>query len=218
MMKSKVKTVLVISVVAALGVVGALGVALAALNIYWQNTGDDLAGHEFLATSIGSEFLRPIDKFVDTSDIVVRGAPVSRVTTKKQLPPRYDWEWPENHPLDVPRFMIFDTVQFRVDEYLKGSGPGAISVFDKGTGETESMGLPQLISGQGYVLFLYSTEEGDPFWGDGYFVSGPTQGRWIVTETPTEEEGQIQVTREFLTDSNGEPLQMPLEDLKDEMK
>ena len=170
----------------------------------------------------GLEIVKPIDELSGMVDVVVRGVPIYRTTDKRQIPARA-------HRPDAPaRFKYIDTVQFQVSEYLKGDGPDVISIFDKGTGEPD-IGLPQLIDDQEYVLFLESTE-GSSFWGSGYIVTGPAQGRWVVTETsdsgvttPVTPGGtdlttsQIQVTREFVHESSGQPLQMLLEDLKDEI-
>ena len=170
----------------------------------------------------GLEIVKPIDELSGMVDVVVRGVPISRTTDKRQMPAR-------SHRSDAPaRFKYVDTVQFQVSEYLKGDGPNVISIFDKGTGAPD-IGLPQLIDDQEYVLFLESTE-GSSFWGNGYIVTGPAQGRWVVTETsdsgvatPVTPGGtdlttsQIQVTREFVHESSGQPLQMLLEDLKDEI-
>ena len=170
----------------------------------------------------GLEVVKPIDELSGMVDVVVRGVPVSRTTDRRQIPARA-------HRPDAPaRFKYVDTVQFGVSEYLKGDGPDVISVFDKGTGEPD-IGLPQLIANQEYVLFLESTE-GSSFWGSGYIVTGPAQGRWVVAETsdsgvatPVTPGGtdlttsQIQVTREFVHESSGQPLQMLLQDLKDEI-
>ena len=167
----KLKTVIVLVVFLVATVVVLLGISLAAVNIEWQHTGVD-AGLPLdygLATVKGSEILRPINEYADTADIVVRGVPVSRITTRKQLPPRYDWEWPENDPRNIPYFMIFDTVQFEVAEYMKGDGADVTSIFDIGTGDLDDIGLPQLMDGKEYVLFLYRPDEDDTiFWGDGY--------------------------------------------------
>ncbi len=179
-------------------------------------------GHGSLTS--GLEVIKPINELSGMVDVVVRGVPTSRTTDKRQIPARA-------HRPDAPaRFKYVDTVQFQVSEYLKGDGPSVISVFDKGTGAPD-IALPQLTANQEYVLFLESTE-GSSFWGDGYIVTGPAQGRWVVTETsdsgaatPVTPGGtgvttsQIQVTREFVHEheSDDHPLRMLLEDLKDEI-
>ena len=83
----KLKTVIVLVVFLVATVVVLLGISLAAVNIEWQHTGVD-AGLPLdygLATVKGSEILRPINEYADTADIVVRGVPVSRITTREAI-------------------------------------------------------------------------------------------------------------------------------------
>ena len=52
---------------------------------------------------------------------------------------------------------------------MKGDGADVTSIFDIGTGDLDDIGLPQLMDGKEYVLFLYRPDEDDTiFWGDGY--------------------------------------------------
>ncbi len=187
----------------------------------------DYPDGESSALVSGFEIVKPIDELSEIADVVVRGVPISRVTNKRQIPAR------AHRPNAPLRFKYIDTVQFQVAEYLKGEGPDTISIFDKGAGAPD-IGLPQFIDDQEYVLFLESTE-GSSFWGSGHIVAGPAQGRWIVSEaTPADEQNslppiigdlwgddtsivQLRVEREFVHESNGQPLQMLLEDLKDEI-
>ena len=190
-----------------------------------QDTGSAVHGYmdgESDSLISGFEIVKPIDELSEIADVVVRGVPISRATDRRRIPAR------AHRPNAPARFKFIDTVQFRVTEYLKGNGPDVIAIFDKGTGEPD-IGLPQLIEEQEYVLFLESTD-GSSFWGSGYIVTGPAQGRWVVTEMPDDkavtpippgatdlledDTSQVQVTREFVYESNDQPLQIPLEDLK----
>jgi hypothetical protein len=116
----------------------------------------------------------------DVSDIVVRGA-VLRSDHATQ-----GWPEPEIPPGELrpqlDAYRTVHTVQFQVHEYLKGSGPQVVTVFQsapiKGPRHNPELELRQ---GGEYILFLFSTQ-GAPPWGDGYLIMGPTQGYWRVED------------------------------------
>ncbi len=155
----------------------------------------------------GFEILSPIREVAARSDVVVRGALLDHVEEVKPLPLR------ENPPGqsrgqydDSGVYVLFHTFKFRVDEYLKGSGPVDISIM-----RTEPLwqdvrnDRPWLYPDQEYVLFLFDTKEGIDFWGEGFIVKGPAQGFWEM------EDGEV--TRPLIA-----PITMSYEELRKEVR
>ena len=129
----------------------------------------------------GLQIVLSIEDLAATSELVVKGSPVSQTSVEKALAVGSDY--PDDlKALHAGLVQRINKVSFRVDEYYKGTGPSEILVMLNADSSTESGSNSSLQEGTDYVLFLFrsDTDEGKAYWDYGYLIQG-SQGLWTVS-------------------------------------
>ena len=117
------------------------------------------------------------------SDVVVRAVPMSSESWLRPCCSRFDGRLPEGAS---PSVRQMNTVEFEVGSYLKGSGPGTVTVHvtrrggNVGIGGDSILDLLEFETGREYVLFLVAAPDVTSWAEDGYILQGLEQGRWVV--------------------------------------
>ena len=121
----------------------------------------------------GLQIVLSLEDLAATSELVVKGSPVSQTSVEKVIAVGSDY--PDDlRALHAGLVQRINKVSFRVDEYYKGTGSSEILVMLS----EESI----LQEGTDYVLFLFrsDTDEGKAYWDYGYLIQG-SQGLWTVS-------------------------------------
>ena len=137
--------------------------------------------NEIGSITSGIQIHHTLDELASVSDLIVKGAPVSRTTLEKR--PATTSDYPASRvSLDRNLIHYVDKITFRVDEYYKGDGPRTIPIMLSAPSALGSENAISLEDGESYVLFLFQPDsvEGRSYWDNGYLVQGLGQGVWTV--------------------------------------
>ena len=155
-------------------------IAYAAYIIYSNQTaGGSAAG----ATGAGSYVLADIDDLAAKSDLVVMGQIQSSENITKMVT---DTSRPAESQAEKYTLEL-NQITFRVDEYLKGSGGGTVTITVPADSDPSGSEF-KLDAGTTYVVFLFDPNlllTDDDFWAGTYLTQG-RQGIWQVSGSDAE--------------------------------